>query len=77
MIAVGKKIQSEVGPVNVLVNTVGGFTMGERVDELSPETWQHMMDINVHSFLNASAAFVPGMVAAGRGKVVSLGLVQV
>ena len=73
MLAVGKKIQTEVGPVNVLVNTVGGFTMGERVDELSPETWQHMMNINVHSFLNASAAFVPGMITAGMGKVITVG----
>jgi NAD(P)-dependent dehydrogenase (short-subunit alcohol dehydrogenase family) len=73
MIAVGEEIQAEVGLANVLVNTVGGFTMGEKVDEITSEAWQHMMDINVHSFLNASAAFVPGMVTAGRGKVVSVG----
>lgn len=73
MIEIGKKIQTEVGTVDVLVNTVGGFTMGERVNELSLETWQHMMDINVHSFLNASAAFVQGMITAGHGKVVSVG----
>jgi NAD(P)-dependent dehydrogenase (short-subunit alcohol dehydrogenase family) len=73
MIAMGKKIIAEHGAVDVLVNTVGGFTMGERVDEISAETWQHMMDLNVHSFLNASAAFVPAMMAAGHGKVVAVG----
>lgn len=73
MIAVDKKIQTEVGPVNVLVNTVGGFAMGERVDQITAVTWQHMMNLNVHSFLNASAAFVPAMMAAGQGKVVAVG----
>lgn len=66
------RIRTEVGPVSVLVNTVGGFTMGERVHEISPETWQRMMSVNVHSFLSISAAFVPGMLAKERGKVISI-----
>lgn len=73
LIALGGQIQAEVGRVDVLVNTVGGFTMGERVDQISIETWDRMMNINVRSFLNAAAAFVPGMLAAGGGKVVSVG----
>jgi len=66
------RISSEVGPVNVLVNTVGGFTMGEQVHEISSETWQRMMDINVHSFLNTTAVFVPGMLKQQHGKVISI-----
>ena len=73
MLALGERIQAEVGPVDVLVNTVGGFTMGERVDQISVKTWQNMLDLNVYSLFNASAAFVPGMMSAGRGKVVSVG----
>lgn len=66
------RISSEVGTVSVLVNTVGGFTMGERVHEISSETWQRMMAINVHSFLNTSAVFVPGMLEQKYGKVISI-----
>jgi NAD(P)-dependent dehydrogenase (short-subunit alcohol dehydrogenase family) len=73
LIVLGEQIKAEVGQVNVLVNTVGGFTMGERVDQISAETWERMMTINVISFLNAAAAFVPGMIAAGKGKVVTVG----
>jgi NAD(P)-dependent dehydrogenase (short-subunit alcohol dehydrogenase family) len=73
MLTLGERIEGEVGPVDVLVNTVGGFTMGERVDQISVKTLHNMLDLNVHSLLNASAAFVPGMLAAGRGKVVSIG----
>lgn len=73
MLLLGEQIHAEVGPVDVLVNTVGGFTMGERVDQISPETWQHMMNLNVQSLLMTTAAFVTGMMAAGHGKVVSIG----
>lgn len=65
-------IKREVGSVSVLVNTVGGFTMGQRVHEISPKTWQRMMSVNVHSFLSTSAAFVPDMLARERGKVISI-----
>jgi len=71
--ALARRIGDEVGRVAVLVNTVGGFTMGEAVHELKAETWQKMMDLNVKSFLNTSSAFVPGMITGGGGKVVSIG----
>jgi NAD(P)-dependent dehydrogenase (short-subunit alcohol dehydrogenase family) len=73
LIALGEEIQAELDRVDVLVNTVGGFTMGERVDEISTATWNRMMNINVISLLNAAAAFVPGMLAADGGKIVSIG----
>ena len=73
MLAVAREIVSEVGPVDVLVNTVGGFTMGQRVDEITSDAWEHMMNLNVHAFLNAAGAFVPGMVSAGSGKIVTIG----
>lgn len=70
-------IQSEVhqraGKVDVIVHTVGGFTYGETVDALSAETWQRMLDINVNTFLNLAAAFVPDLVAKGGGKIVTVG----
>ncbi len=68
-----EKVQAQVGSVSVLVNTVGGFTAGELVHELSSETWEKMMSLNVQSFLNVSHAFVPGMLEAQHGKVISVG----
>ncbi len=73
MIRLAEKIKAEAGRVDVVVNTVGGFISGERVDELSPETWQKMMNVNVHSLLNIAAAFIPEMIASGRGKVITIG----
>lgn len=73
VLAVGEKIQQDVGQVDVLVCTVGGFTMSERVDQITAETWQKMMNINAISLLNSSAAFIPNMIAERHGKVVTIG----
>jgi len=66
-------VHERVGLVDVIVQTVGSFSYGEKVYELSAATWQKMLDINVNAFLNLTAAFVPDLVAKGRGKVVAIG----
>jgi NAD(P)-dependent dehydrogenase (short-subunit alcohol dehydrogenase family) len=70
---VAQRIKDEVGFVQVVVNTVGGFSYGEAVHEISPTTWQKMMNLNVHSLLNSAAAFVPGMIEQGQGKFIAVG----
>jgi len=66
-------VHERIGPVDIIVHTVGGFTYGEKVYELSPETWQKMLAINVTAFLNLAKAFVPDLVAKGRGKIITVG----
>ena len=58
---------------DVLVYTVGGFSYGEQVCELSAGTWQRMLDINVNAFLNFAKALVPDLVEKGAGKVITIG----
>lgn len=73
MKSLADRIHDEVGAVDILVNTVGGFSSGECVHEISTETWQRMFRLNVQSFLSASAAFVPHMLEKGGGKIISIG----
>lgn len=68
-----EQVHQEVGEVDILVNTVGGFTYGEPVHELSPETWQRMLSVNVTPFLNLSRAFVPDLIKKYKGKVITIG----
>lgn len=68
-----QQIDSLVGKPDILVNTVGGYAAGETVYQLSDALWQRMMDLNVHSFLNLSAAFVPAIQSKGSGKIVTIG----
>jgi NAD(P)-dependent dehydrogenase (short-subunit alcohol dehydrogenase family) len=73
MIRLAEEILAIAGKVDVVVNTVGGFTAGDRVDQLSYETWQKMMNVNVLSLLNIAAAFVPGMIERSYGKFITIG----
>lgn len=66
-------VEADVGPVDVLANIAGGFTMGEAVHETTDESWDFMMGLNARSVLNMARAAVPGMVARGRGKIVNIG----
>ena len=70
--AVGE-LEARGGPVEVLCNLAGGFTMGDPVHATPAADWQRMQDLNVRTLLHAVQAVVPGMVARGRGKVVNVG----
>ena len=67
------KVTAKLGPIGVLCNVAGGFNMGPTVHETPDELWQGMMDINVRTLLNTVRGVVPGMVAAGSGKIVNIG----
>jgi NAD(P)-dependent dehydrogenase (short-subunit alcohol dehydrogenase family) len=59
--------------VDILCNIAGGFRMGQPVHETSDETWDLMLGLNARSVLNCARAVVPGMLAAGRGKIINVG----
>jgi len=73
--AAAKTIDSTFGsPVSILVNNAGLFRV-DAVHELAPEDFKAMMDVNLfapHMFVRE---FLPAMLAAKRGHVVSIGSV--
>jgi NAD(P)-dependent dehydrogenase (short-subunit alcohol dehydrogenase family) len=60
------------GPAGVLCNIAGGFAMGSEVHDPDGSVWQQMMDLNVATVLNTCRATVPGMLAAGTGKIINV-----
>lgn len=58
--------------IDVLCNIAGGFRMGQPVHETSEDTWDLMLGLNAKSVINVARAVVPGMIAAGHGKIVSI-----
>lgn len=65
-------VLNQTGPAAVLCNIAGGFDMGPTVHETDDAMWRRMMDMNVATVINVCRAVVPGMQAAGRGKVVNV-----
>ena len=61
------------GGVDVLCHLAGGFRMDESVHETSRETWDFLLDLNARTLLNVARAVVPSMLAAGGGRIVTVG----
>jgi NAD(P)-dependent dehydrogenase (short-subunit alcohol dehydrogenase family) len=60
------------GPIEIVCNVAGGFDMGPAVHETSDVFWRGMMELNAGSLLNVTRAIVPGMIAAGFGRIVNV-----
>ncbi|HZO37342.1 MAG TPA: SDR family oxidoreductase [Solirubrobacteraceae bacterium] len=58
------------GPVDILVNNVGGLTIGE-THVLPTDAWRHAVDTDLLSGVRGVQAFVPGMIERGYGHVVN------
>jgi NAD(P)-dependent dehydrogenase (short-subunit alcohol dehydrogenase family) len=65
------RIAAEVGPPEVLVNTIGAFRLGEAV-AATPEDLRVMMDVNLGAALWLSQAVEPYMRQLGRGSIVHM-----
>lgn len=68
-----RKVLDKLGQIDVLVNTVGGFTMGSQVHEMDNATWERMMNLNVQTLLNTAQAVLPQMRENKSGKMINIG----
>ncbi len=62
------------GPVDVLVNNAGGVLgqVGRPLEEVTPEEWQGIFDVNVTGAFYLSQAVAPGMKAGRSGRIVNI-----
>jgi len=73
------KIENELGSVDILVNNAGIVPERREKGGLTPlfkdmphEDWAKVIDLNVYGTMNCCAAVLPGMLASGSGKIVSI-----
>jgi 3-oxoacyl-[acyl-carrier protein] reductase len=64
----------ELGPVDILVNNASIFSTLEMrpFDDIPVDEWDRVMAVNVKGVFLCARAFVPGMRAAGYGKIVNI-----
>ena len=60
-------------PVETLLHLVGGFGGGQPVAETPDEIWEKMLDMNLRSAYTIFRAVLPGMIKAGKGRIVAVG----
>ncbi|HQZ34001.1 MAG TPA: SDR family oxidoreductase [Ilumatobacteraceae bacterium] len=69
--AVVAEAESTLGSIGVLVNNAGIVTFGS-VAEMSPDTWQRTIDINLTGVWLGMHHVVPSMLRAGGGSIVNI-----
>jgi 3-oxoacyl-[acyl-carrier protein] reductase len=63
--------ESQVGPVEILVNNVG-FAEIRSFEDLTDEDWEQLWQLNVMSYVRAIQAVLPGMRERGFGRIVNV-----
>src|SRR5215471_11857164 len=66
------EIESRLGPADLLINNAGIGTPFGPVSECDPEEWWRSLEINLRSGLLCSRAFLPRMIARGRGRIINV-----
>ena len=71
--AVGALV-AEAGQIDILVNNAGGVLgqVGRPLEEITPQQWQAIFDVNVTAAFYCAQAVAPGMKAAGWGRIVNI-----
>jgi 3-oxoacyl-[acyl-carrier protein] reductase len=67
-----KRVEDELGPVDVLVPFAGGFGGMTPVHEISEDEWHSVIESNLTSTFLTVKAFVPGMIERRRGSIVTM-----
>jgi NAD(P)-dependent dehydrogenase (short-subunit alcohol dehydrogenase family) len=63
--------EESFGPCDLLVNNAGVLERG-LVEEISPDTWREVLDVNLTGAFLCARAVVPGMKRRRRGRIVNV-----
>src|SRR5471030_34780 len=66
-----KKVEAEVGPVEVLINN-DGITRDAMLHRMTPEQWKQVIDTNLGSLFNMCRPVIEGMRARKFGRIVNI-----
>ena len=69
------KIESDVGPIEILVNNAG-IQRRTPLEDFPVETWRELMRTNLDSVFFVGQAVARKMIPRGKGKIVNIGSVQ-
>jgi gluconate 5-dehydrogenase len=73
--AATSKIESDVGPIDILINNAG-MQFRTQLEDFPPEKFRELMQVNVESAFLVAQAVARHMIKRGRGKIINVCSVQ-
>jgi len=70
-----KKIEADLGPVDVLVNCAG-ITRDKSLKGMTPDQWNAVINTNLNSAFNVTQQLVEGMTSRGFGRIINISSVN-
>lgn len=70
-LAVVEKVEAEIGPIDILVNSAGA-AMRTPVQDLTPSIWRAAMEAKYFSYINALDPVIKRMGGRGSGAVINI-----
>ena len=74
--ALCERALKELGPIDILVNNVGGRQQDVPVEATSLETWQGFVDLNLTHVFLCTRTIGGAMLARGAGRVINIGSIS-
>ncbi|MGH3077250.1 MAG: SDR family NAD(P)-dependent oxidoreductase [Gaiellaceae bacterium] len=69
-------VAERLGGVDALLHLVGGWRGGKPIEESAPEDWSFLSSLLIDTLQNVTQAFVPHLLASGRGRFAIVGAGQ-
>ena len=66
-----KKIESDLGPIDILINNAG-ITKDGTFRRMSKEQWDDVININLDSLFNVTKQIIDGMTERGWGRIINI-----
>jgi 3-oxoacyl-[acyl-carrier protein] reductase len=70
--AMRRRVESELGPVAILIPFAGGFSAYTPVHETPEEEWRAVIDSNLNATFLCIKAFLPAMIERREGAIVTM-----
>jgi 2-hydroxycyclohexanecarboxyl-CoA dehydrogenase len=72
-----EQVAKHLGTITILVNNAGNAGAGPAAGPqpfwvTDPSNWERFLAVNLHGVLGCSRAVIPGMIAVGRGRLITI-----
>ena len=70
--AAAKHVESSFGRLDILVNNAGIGGLSGPLHQLSPDSWEHILNTNLRGVYYTTRSFVPLMIRARSGQIINV-----